>query len=93
MLEKGDWMDIRALVEKGMYQKDIAEQLGVHPRTVRRALQRGGMASRLREVPRSKSCLSIILAQTKMRAAWPKQGSHKDYRGTTRGEDGKCRDP
>jgi transposase len=45
MLKKGDWMDIRTLVEKGMYQKDIAEQLGVHPRTVRRALQRGGPPS------------------------------------------------
>ena len=45
MLKKGDWMDIRALVEKGMYQKDIAEQLGVHPKTVRRALQRGGPPS------------------------------------------------
>lgn len=42
MLRKGDWMEIRTLVEKGMYQKDIARQLDVHPRTIRRALERGG---------------------------------------------------
>ena len=42
MLRKGDWMEIRARVEKGMYRKDVAEQLGIHPRTVRRALARGG---------------------------------------------------
>jgi transposase len=42
MLRKEDWMEIKALVERGMYQKDIAEQLGVHPKTVRRALKREG---------------------------------------------------
>jgi transposase len=35
-------MTIQALVKRGVYLCDIAEQLGVHPRTVRRALQRGG---------------------------------------------------
>ncbi|MEN6317455.1 MAG: IS21 family transposase [Syntrophaceae bacterium] len=42
MLKKEDWMEIKALVEKGVYKKDIAEELGVHPKTVSRALGRGG---------------------------------------------------
>jgi len=42
MLSKEDWMLIQAQVERGVYQRDIAAALGVHPRTVRRALARGG---------------------------------------------------
>ena len=42
MLSKGDWMDIKAQVVRGVYKKDVARSLGVHPRTVRRALARGG---------------------------------------------------
>jgi transposase len=42
MLSKEDFAVIRALHQRGVYLKDIAEQLGVHPKTVRRALQRGG---------------------------------------------------
>jgi len=42
MLSKGDWMDIKAQAAHGVYKKDIARSLGVHPRTVRRALARGG---------------------------------------------------
>ena len=34
-------MTIRALSERGVYQKDIALQLGVRPKTVSRALKRG----------------------------------------------------
>jgi transposase len=45
MLSKGDWMYIKAQIERGVYKKDIAEKLGVHPRTVRRALRRGGASS------------------------------------------------
>lgn len=41
MLSKEDFMKIKALSERGVYQKDIAEQLGVHPKTVSRALKRG----------------------------------------------------
>ncbi len=41
MLNKGDWTMTQALVRRGVYQKDIAAKLGVHPRTVRRALERG----------------------------------------------------
>ncbi len=40
MLRKGDFAVIKALHEQGVYQKDIAEQLGVHPKTVSRALKR-----------------------------------------------------
>ena len=42
MLSKGDFMEIRAQVSRGVYKKDIAKALGVHARTVRRALARGG---------------------------------------------------
>jgi len=41
MLRKEDMLMIKALKERGVYQKDIAEQLGVHPKTVSRALKRG----------------------------------------------------
>jgi len=40
MLSKEDWMEIKAQIEQGVYQKDIAEALGVHPKTVSRALKR-----------------------------------------------------
>jgi hypothetical protein len=36
-----DFMMIQALVKRGVYLCDLAEQLGVHPRTVRWALARG----------------------------------------------------
>ena len=42
MLAPEDFMTIQALVKRGVYLCDIAEQLGVHPRTVRRALARRG---------------------------------------------------
>jgi transposase len=48
MLGKEDWMYIKSQRERGVYQKDIAVALGVHPRTVRRALKRGGPSSRKR---------------------------------------------
>jgi transposase len=41
MLGKEDFMVIQALAARGVYHVDIAEQLGVHPRTVSRALKRG----------------------------------------------------
>jgi transposase len=52
MLKKGDWMDIKAQSERGVYQKDIAASLGVHPRTVRRARKRGGPPSGKRPRPK-----------------------------------------
>ncbi len=42
MLKKEDWMYIKAQVEKGVYQKDIAQEVGVSPKTISRALKRGG---------------------------------------------------
>ncbi|CUS38219.1 hypothetical protein COMA1_60208 [Candidatus Nitrospira nitrosa] len=42
MLRKEDFMMIQALAQRGLYLCDIATQVGVHPRTVRRALARGG---------------------------------------------------
>lgn len=43
MLRKEDWAVIKALKKRGVYQKDIAVELGVHPRTVKRALEREGV--------------------------------------------------
>ncbi len=45
MLKREDWMMIQQKVKQGVYLKDIAAELDVHPRTVRRALQRGGAPS------------------------------------------------
>jgi transposase len=42
MLRKEDFAVIEALNKRGVYLKDIAAELEVHPRTVKRALQRGG---------------------------------------------------
>lgn len=42
MLSKEDFAVIRALKKRGVYVKDIAADLEVHPRTVSRALRRGG---------------------------------------------------
>jgi transposase len=44
MLNKEDRMQIQAQIEKGVYQKDVA-QLGVCPKTISRALKRRGAAS------------------------------------------------
>lgn len=48
MLNKEDWMYINTQRDKGVYIKDIAEELGIHPRTASRALKRGGPPSRKR---------------------------------------------
>lgn len=49
MLSKEDFAVIKALNQRGVYLKDIAEQLGVHPKTVRRAMQRNGAPQRERQ--------------------------------------------
>jgi transposase len=46
MLRKEDFMVIHALAQRGLYVCDIAKQVGVHPRTVSRALVRGGAPPR-----------------------------------------------
>ncbi len=42
MLRKEDFVTIEALAKRGVYQKDIAALVGVHPKTVSRALARDG---------------------------------------------------
>ena len=42
MLKRGDYLMIQHKHDDGVYIKDIAEELGVHPKTVSRALKRGG---------------------------------------------------
>jgi transposase len=49
MLNKEDFTVIRALSVRGVYKKDIAAQLGVHPKTVSRALKQGGAPKRERK--------------------------------------------
>lgn len=46
MLKKEDYAVIKALKQRGVYVKDIAAELGVHPKTVSRALKRGGAPQR-----------------------------------------------
>lgn len=48
MLRREEYLMIREMRRQGMFIKDIAAEVGVHPRTVRRALQRGGAPSRTR---------------------------------------------
>src|SRR3990172_4922366 len=45
MLRKEDFAVIQALKKRDVYVKDIAAELGVHPKTVSRALQRGSAPS------------------------------------------------
>lgn len=49
MLNQEDFIMIRTLKKRGVYNKDIASELGVHPRTVSRALKRGGAPERTRK--------------------------------------------
>lgn len=49
MLSKEDLAVIKALKKRGVYQVDIANELGVHPKTVSRALKRGEAPSRKRK--------------------------------------------
>ena len=54
MISKEDFAVMKALDKRGVYQKDIAAELGVHPRTVRRALKRGGAPEKKRKKRGSK---------------------------------------
>lgn len=42
MIQREEWYMILEQHAKAVYQKDIADQLGVHPKTVSRALKRNG---------------------------------------------------
>lgn len=46
MLRKEDYVMIKAQKQRGVYLTDIAAELGVHPKTVSRALKRGGAPKR-----------------------------------------------
>lgn len=48
MLSQEDYVKIKALAKHGVYQKDIAEELGISEKTVRRALKREGAPERAR---------------------------------------------
>jgi transposase len=61
MLGKEDFVVIEALVRRGVYLADVARDLGVHPKTVRRALQRGGPPAP--RSPRRESCLDAFKPQ------------------------------
>jgi len=54
MIRKEDFAVIKSLHQRGAFMKDIAEELGVHPRTVSRALKRGGAPKRERRRTESK---------------------------------------
>ena len=54
MLNKEDYAVIKALKQRGVYNKDIAAELGVHPKTVSRALKRGSEPHRASPVRESK---------------------------------------
>lgn len=49
MLTREDYLVIKTLHDHGVYQKDIAAELGVHPKTVSRVLKRGEAPSRERK--------------------------------------------
>jgi IS30 family transposase len=42
MLKKENYRMIEVLKKRGVYLKDIAEEVWVHPKTVQRARKRGG---------------------------------------------------
>lgn len=54
MIRKEDFAVIKSLNQRGVYMKDIAQELGVHARTVSRALRRGGAPQRVRKERASK---------------------------------------
>ncbi len=54
MIRKEDFAVITALHQRGVFLKDIANELGVHPRTVRRALDRNCAPTRDRKKVTSK---------------------------------------
>lgn len=54
MLKKEDFAVMKALAENGAYQKDIAEKLNVHPKTVSRGLKRGRAPGKVRSFKGSK---------------------------------------
>jgi transposase len=60
MLTQEDFRVIKARTKRGVYQKDIAVELGVHPKTISRALKRG--SAPVRQRPRRPSKLDPFKA-------------------------------
>ncbi len=54
MIRKEEFAVIKSLQQHGVFQKDIAMELGVHPRTISRALKRNGAPERERKQSGSK---------------------------------------
>jgi transposase len=54
MLSKEDFAVIKALQKRGVYLKDMAAEMGVHPKTIRRAIDRGSAPRRQRQSRGSK---------------------------------------
>lgn len=54
MIRKEDFAVIKSLSQRGVYIKDIAAELGVHPKTVSRAIKRKGAPTPKREPAGSK---------------------------------------
>ncbi len=54
MLHQEDYLVIKTLKARGVYNVDIAAELGVHPKTVSRALRRGGAPNPARKKRSSK---------------------------------------
>lgn len=54
MLRKEEYRMIQILKNRGMYQKDIAAELGVSPKTVQRAVKRGDAPGKARQAKESK---------------------------------------
>ena len=54
MVTKEEYIVIKTLKKRGVYIKDIAEEIGVHPKTVSRALKRDGAPQKIRKKRGSK---------------------------------------
>ena len=74
MIRKEDYMKIQVLAERGVYQKDIAEELGVHPKTVSRALARQSAPKRaVKKVERKLSVYQNQIDQMLTSGVWNAQ--------------------
>jgi Homeodomain-like domain len=68
VLRRRDWLMIQERIRQGVYVKDVAAELGVDPRTVSRALKRGGSppgerpAARKSKLDRYKPVIDRLLA-------------------------------
>ena len=60
MLTQEDYWMIQDRLKQGVYQKDIAAELGVHPKTVGRAMARGGAPSPTRRRQRHKKLAPYV---------------------------------